>query len=285
MAKIAVNCAHAGTELPRPRELACGPGWAVCDVVCEAGPKSRPFDEQHTWTTVAVVVSGSFQYRSSTGSAAMTPGSLLLGNAGDGFRCAHEHAAGDRCLSFSFEPGFLERVVKIPGAGGPRFPVPRIPPVRAAASLAARASAFLAGARSLPAEELSVQAAGQAVEMARGMDWRCAAPGAAVLARVTRVIRMMEHEPEAPQDLAALARIARLSPHHFLRVFESVTGTTPHQYVLRTKLRRAAVRLRTGNDRILDVALDCGFGDVSNFNRSFRSEFGVSPRRYRTELI
>jgi AraC family transcriptional regulator len=35
---------------------------------------------------------------------------------------------------------------------------------------------------------------------------------------------------------------------------------------------------------VLDIALDCGFGDVSNFNRTFRAEFGVSPREYRRAL-
>jgi len=39
--------------------------------------------------------------------------------------------------------------------------------------------------------------------------------------------------------------------------------------------------LAAGSNRILDVALDAGFGDVSNFNHAFRGEFGVSPRRYR----
>jgi len=39
--------------------------------------------------------------------------------------------------------------------------------------------------------------------------------------------------------------------------------------------------LLIGAGRVLDVALDCGFGDVSNFNRAFRAEFGVSPRKFR----
>jgi transcriptional regulator GlxA family with amidase domain len=104
---------------------------------------------------------------------------------------------------------------------------------------------------------------------------------AGALARVTRVIRMIENDPDAPHDLASLAQIARLSPYHFLRTFEGITGTTPHQYLLRMRLRRVAVRLRTGPEKILDIALDCGFGDVSNFNRVFRAEFGLSPRAYR----
>lgn len=34
---------------------------------------------------------------------------------------------------------------------------------------------------------------------------------------------------------------------------------------------------------VLDIALDCGFGDVSNFNRAFRSGFGASPSEYRRQ--
>jgi AraC-like DNA-binding protein len=80
--------------------------------------------------------------------------------------------------------------------------------------------------------------------------------------------------------LDSLARQAGLSPYHFLRTFQRVTGVTPHQFVLRARLREAAVRLTTERRNVLDIALDCGFGDVSNFNRAFRTEFGVNPRRY-----
>jgi AraC family transcriptional regulator len=72
--------------------------------------------------------------------------------------------------------------------------------------------------------------------------------------------------------------------YHFLRTFERLTGVTPHQYLVRARLREAAIRLSAGPDRILDIALDCGFGDVSNFNRAFRAEFGVNPRAYRARL-
>jgi transcriptional regulator GlxA family with amidase domain len=98
---------------------------------------------------------------------------------------------------------------------------------------------------------------------------------------VTRAVRTIDDDPSAPHDLTALAAIAGLSPYHFLRAFEAAAGATPHQYLLRTRLRRAAVRLTTGSEKVLDIALDCGFGDVSNFNRAFRAEFRMNPSRYR----
>jgi AraC-like DNA-binding protein len=82
-------------------------------------------------------------------------------------------------------------------------------------------------------------------------------------------------------SLGELAREAGLSPYHFLRTFTALIGVTPHQYVMRTRLREAASRLVANRDTVLDVALDCGFGDVANFHRAFRTEFGVSPRAYR----
>jgi AraC-like DNA-binding protein len=78
-----------------------------------------------------------------------------------------------------------------------------------------------------------------------------------------------------------MALEAGLSPYHFLRTFDRVTGVTPHQYVLRARVREAALRVVGGDDKIVDIALDCGFGDLSNFNRAFRAEFGLSPRAYR----
>jgi AraC-like DNA-binding protein len=47
-------------------------------------------------------------------------------------------------------------------------------------------------------------------------------------------------------------------------------------------LREAAKRLVEEEGTVLDIALDCGFGDVSNFNRAFRTEFGRSPLSFRT---
>jgi AraC-like DNA-binding protein len=82
-----------------------------------------------------------------------------------------------------------------------------------------------------------------------------------------------------------MAGAAGLSPYHFLRTFQRLTGVTPHQYIVRARLRDAAIRLSARGRKILDIALDSGFGDVSNFNRAFRTEFGLSPREYRKRAL
>jgi AraC-like DNA-binding protein len=277
LAKIAQKTASGP---PRARLLASGEGWAVSDVICDSGPHDQPFEEQHAGASIAIVIAGTFQYRSLSGCELMTPGSLLLGNAGQAFCCGHEHGTGDRCVSFSFAAEFFERLAADSGTRKAGFKALRIPPIRALSPLVAQASAVLAGASRLTGEELALEVGSRALQLERGVAAGSSAePGA--VARVTRVVRRMESEPDSRHDLASLALEASLSPFHFLRTFQAVTGATPHQYLLRSRLRRAAVRLRTESAKILDVALDCGFGDVSNFNHAFRAEFGLSPRVYR----
>ena len=94
-------------------------------------------------------------------------------------------------------------------------------------------------------------------------------------------MRHLETRFEEPHTLANLASIAGLSRYHFLRTFKRVTGITPHQWILRARLREAARRIVSSREPITEIALEVGFEDLSNFIRSFRTEFGISPRRYR----
>ena len=93
------------------------------------------------------------------------------------------------------------------------------------------------------------------------------------------VLRYMAAHSAAPHTVAALARMAQLSPYHFLRSFKATTGVTPHQWLLRARLRAAAEKLAATKAPVTDIALDVGFDDLSNFTRTFRAEFGASPRR------
>ena len=267
---------------PQAREIASGGGWSVRELICTAGPADRPFEEQHSVYSIAIVLGGSFQYRTSTGRELMTPGSILLGNAGDCFTCGHEHGTGDRCLSFSYTRDFCERFADPAGLASARFRTPRLAPVRELSPLVAKAAGLRVTADSGQFEELAHHMLAQALQIAGANRARRLEPDPSSLARVTRVIRAIDAHPEAAYDLTSLAGIARLSPYHFLRMFEQLTGTTPHQYLLRMRLRRAATRVRRESAKILDIALECGFADVSNFNRMFRAEFGVSPRLWRS---
>lgn len=276
---------HGGAGRPESRTLARGDGWVVDDVVCTCGPQDRPYEEQHPDYVIAIVTAGSFQYRASssrTGREVMTPGSLLLGHPGQRYECGHEHGAGDRCLSFRYAPDYFEKLMTDGGGGAAaHFRSLRLPPLRAMSAVVALAGAALDGSSDTSWEELSVHLAVQTAQAERNFAPIRNAVTPAAVARVNRTVRMIERHPDSKLTLARLAREAALSPYHFLRTFESLTGVTPHQYIRRLRLRHAATRLVVEPGKVLDLALDTGFGDVSNFNRAFRAEFGVSPRVYR----
>lgn len=285
MAKIAVNnLSHPTAQANQcgslaPRCLAAGDGWSIFDVICTAGPKDRAFEEQHSQLSIAVVLSGTFQYQTSTGRELMTPGSLLLGNPRESFQCSHEHGTGDRCISFHFSEEFCDRS-EIPSRQ--RFRSPRIPALRALSPVVANATRLLGSVIDNGLfQETALQVLSRATQVQLASRYSTRPPSARSLARVTEVLREIEAHPEAPHDLSQMAASIQLSPYHFLRCFEEVTGTTPRQYLLRARLHRAATRLKQETTKIIDIALGCGFGDVSNFNRTFRSEFGQTPRTYR----
>lgn len=268
------------------RVLATGTGWSVADVLCTAGPSDRAFEERHEAVSIAIVTAGSFQYRSPAGRALLTPGSVLLGNPGQAFECGHDHAAGDRCVAFRYTPEYFESIVG-PVASTARldFPAVRLPALRELAGLVATGmSATLGGGIAGSWEEIGVQLAVASYRAASREPQSDTTGPAAAEARVTRVIRMLERDRTGGGGLSQMAGVAGLSPYHFLRTFQRLTGSTPHQYLMRQRLRGAAVRLATESAKVIDIALGSGFGDLSNFNRAFRTEFGATPLGYRRRV-
>jgi AraC family transcriptional regulator len=270
------------------RVLACGPGWRVSDVVCSAGPGDPPFEEQHDGFCIAAVMQGTFQYRSTRGTAVLGPGAVLLGNSGQCFECGHEHGRGDRCLSFRLTPDFFETIVAaVPGACSTEFRAPRLPPLASLGRLFAAAEVARDSDCS-EFEELTVSFVGAVTAgLADGrVDFR--APTARDAQRVSDAQRRIEQradELETAVSLSDLAREAGMSRFHFLRVFRQIVGMTPHQFVLHTRLHRAAVRLRVSQEPVSSIALDHGFADLSTFNRQFRRAMGLSPSAYRARRV
>lgn len=213
----------------------------------------------------------------------MSPGAVLLGNAGDAYEVSHQHGEGDRCIAFHFEPELFERIAHDAGLSRARFELPRLPSLRALAPLISRAS--LAVEKRDSFEEIALEVAGSVMRLAGDASGDAAASVSAQdTGRIARVIRRLEQSAAQPHSLADLAQVAGLSRYHFLRVFTRVTGVTPHQWLLRARLRDAARRLAMSQQPVTEIALDAGFDDLSNFIRTFRAEFGKSPSRYRAEF-
>jgi AraC-like DNA-binding protein len=264
------------------RTLASGPGWTVTDIVCTSGPHDRPFEEWHDAVSIAAVTEGTFQYRTGAGSAVLAPGGVLLGNVGACFECGHEHSVGDRCFSLSLSPELMEGVVAaVPGVRQVAFAVPSLPPLPSLMPVLAAAQAAREDAEAGELEELALRLAEAVVATAAGVRKPAYRVSRRDERRVSEALRRIEAAAHDELALAELARGAAMSPYHFLRTFRQAVGMTPYQFVLHTRLARAAVRLRSSDAPVSDIAFDAGFGDLSTFNRRFRRVMGCSPGVYR----
>jgi AraC-like DNA-binding protein len=99
--------------------------------------------------------------------------------------------------------------------------------------------------------------------------------------RAIEAAAWMDAHCDEDLDLSRAAALFDLSPFHFLRVFARVVGVTPHQYVMRCRIRRAARTLAMSDRSVTEVALSCGFNDLANFTRAFRRAAGTTPTSFR----
>lgn len=256
---------------------------AVLDYRCSAGPEDKPYVELHGSHSVSYVRKGSFGLRTLGRAHELVTGAILIGHPGDEFMCTHEHhLCGDECLSFHLSPALVESL------GGRRdtWRMGCLPPLPELMVWGELAQAVAAGDNDIGLDEVAIAFVARFIDIASGRRrerWRPRSPQARARDHGRAVETAMWLDAHCTQDidLAQAAAMAGLSPFHFLRLFADVTGVTPHQYLVRSRLRHAARLLAADGRAITDVALDAGFGDVSNFVRTFHRAAGASPRRFR----
>ncbi len=250
---------------------------AVSEYRCSAGPDDRPQTELHGGDAVSYVRRGGFGYRSRGRSHELVAGSVLAGRAGDEFVCSHEHhCCGDECLSFRLAPEVIESV----GGDRGRWRSTALPPLPELMVLGELAQAAADGRSEIGLDEAGLLLARRYVELMSGSDKPPLHASVQDRGRAARTALWIDAHADQPIDLEAAAREAGLSPYHFLRVFGRALGVTPHQYLVRARLRRAASLLAEDAGPVTTIALDVGFADLSNFVRSFRRAAGLSPRQF-----
>ena len=98
---------------------------------------------------------------------------------------------------------------------------------------------------------------------------------------VLRVINHMKARFDAPLDLDELARIAAVSKFHLVRVFDEITGTTPHHFLSCLRVQRAKELLLKTDLSITDVCLQVGYSSLGSFSKTFGELVGVPPQGFR----
>jgi AraC-like DNA-binding protein len=257
--------------------LLARPSITVSDFRCSAAPGDKPFVEQHGAHSISYVRKGSFGYHSRGCSHELVTGSLLIGVPGAEFVCTHDHVCGDECLSFFLAPDLVETI----GTRSQAWQIGAAPPLPELMVLGELAQAAAGGRSGIGLDEIGHLLANRVVEVISGDRRKRAAVTARDRRRAVEAALWLDAHSHREIGLEDAALEAGVSAFHFLRLFSSVLGVTPHQYLLRSRLRHAA-RLLAEDDRdVTDIAYDVGFGDLSNFVRTFHRAAGVSPLKFR----
>jgi AraC family transcriptional regulator len=98
---------------------------------------------------------------------------------------------------------------------------------------------------------------------------------------VERVIRHMKSHLEEPLDLDRIAQIAAISKFHLVRVFDEITGTTPHHFLACLRMQRAKEMLLSSDTSITEICMDVGYTSLGSFSKTFSTLVGMSPLELR----
>jgi len=250
----------------------------VLEYVCSATPSTAPYAEEHAEYSVSFVQSGSFGYHCRGESFELVAGSVLVGAPGDEFMCTHEHrAGGDHCLSFRLSPECVDSLAASKSSWQSRG----LPPLPELMVLGQMAHAASRGECDLGLDEIGLLFAARFARVVSGQSQPRVASNPRDRKRAVDAAFWIESRARNEVDLASVADQAGLSPFHFLRLFSRVLGVTPHQYLVRSRLSRAAQLLSEQDSPITEIALEVGFADLSNFIRTFQRAAGVSPSSFR----
>jgi AraC-like DNA-binding protein len=245
------------------------------DYRCDAPLGSKAVPEQHRSMSISYVRSGSFGYHVRGKAYELVAGSILIGCAQHDFTCTHEYVSGDVCLSFQLAPELAEEI------GEAQFwRTGVLPPLADVAIYGELACAAADGRSSVGLEEAALLLAGRAARASTGKADSSHVP-ARDRKRAVQAAEWIDERCAQHVDLAAAARAVSLSPFYFLRTFTRVLGVTPHQYLVRSRLRRAVRLFAASRASVTDAAFECGFGDLSNFTRTFSRAAGVPPATFR----
>jgi AraC-like DNA-binding protein len=249
----------------------------VSEFRCTALPGEKPYAEQHRCHSISYVRKGSFGYASCGRTHELVTGSMLVGFPETEFVCSHDHVCGDECLSFFFAGELVEAI------GDRREPwrIGAAPPLAELMVLGELAQAAACGRGDIALDEIGQMLAGRFVDVVSGRSRKKSAPTARDRRRAVEAALWIDANSQKDIALEDAARQAGVSPFHFLRLFSTVLGVTPHQYLVRARLRRAARLLACDERDVTSIAYDTGFNDLSNFVRTFHRAAGVPPLKFR----
>ena len=255
--------------------------------------------------SIKTVVRGEAVWRTSEGRFPVNAGSYLLLNHHQPYSMTIESSETVETFCIFFQAGFVEDAWQTLTASAeqsldhPFAPAAaigffeRLQPQQPA--LAASLSALLAKTRAVSDSEALcddfARLACQLLSVKIDLDGQMARVPAIrastrqeLFRRLTTARSLLEASLQEPLRLEQVATGACLSPFHLHRLFSQTFGETPHQYLVRRRLERAAQLLTKSDLPVTVVCLECGFQSLGSFSSLFRRTFGASPQLYRRQM-
>lgn len=99
------------------------------------------------------------------------------------------------------------------------------------------------------------------------------------------VLSLIETEYQSPITLDNLSKSAGMTPKYFCKFFYQMTGKTPIEYLNYYRVECSCYQLITTNYSITEIALNCGFNDVSYFIKIFKKYKNTTPKQYINKLL
>jgi AraC family transcriptional regulator len=227
----------------------------------------------HEWAFFYTVLEGGYTETFGAASLAPRPGALIFHPAGD----VHSHSSGSsqaRCFNLDVGPEWIERALDYSSSPTARQ------------ELSGGLLSWL-GARlyrefraSDPVSDLAIQ--GVALEILAETSRRGARTGERHTPRWLRAVLDLLHDRFSESlSLPDLAEAVGVHPVHLARVFRRSQGCTVGDYLRRLRVDYACRRLSASTDPLVQIALDAGFSDQSQFCRVFKRQTGMTPGAFR----
>jgi AraC-like DNA-binding protein len=102
--------------------------------------------------------------------------------------------------------------------------------------------------------------------------------------RMSNVYSYIRENYFKPISLDKISKIAKMNPIAFSRYFKKNCGAGFVEYLNRVRTNKAGYLLRETEYHVNDIAGECGFASISNFNKQFRKNEGISPKEYRDQF-
>ena len=102
--------------------------------------------------------------------------------------------------------------------------------------------------------------------------------------KMTDIFNYVRENYSSPITLEKVSRMAHMSPFAFSRYFKKYSGSGFVEYLNKVRMNKAGHLLRETEYQVHEIATQCGFSSISNFNKQFRKTEGLAPRDYRAQF-